>query len=155
MTESMLKNDPTLLDAGNEFAALLDIDWERLSGATNLSAQSVGSAPKSTNLATHLPGPAQWSLNPLTSPLHGDSGYHSQNLPWTLPSIPPTPAVLISPESAEFLKTAISADLQVKLSMQFSIIQQALAAEVKEMIRQAVTEMKEEFRLTRRRAKKQ
>jgi hypothetical protein len=58
---------------------------------------------------------------------------------------------MLAPETSELLKTAISSDLQVKLNIQLSTIQQSILSEVREECRKLLHEIKEEVRTLKRR----
>ena len=120
-----------------------DEDWERIQSQFQSPMGSNGSSP--SHVVIDMP-------QQFTS---FQRGYHGQNgIAWNnVPKLATPQTVMLAPETSELLKTAISSDLQVKLSMQFSLIQQSLLHEVREEMKKLLNEIKDEVRTLKRRRK--
>lgn len=84
-------------------------------------------------------------------------GYHGQNAtPWERPTprLATPQTVLLAPETAELLKTAISSDLQVKLGIQLASIQQSLMIDMRDELRRLLGAIVDEVRTLKRRQRR-
>lgn len=122
--------------------ANLDIDWEHVSVQSRRSlagnALASSSARTSRSASTHSDG-----LSPCDT--RAESAWKS--VPYA--HFPKT--VMLAPETTELLKTAISSDLQVKISIQLSSIHEAVMNAMKTECRALLNEIKEEVRTLKRR----
>jgi hypothetical protein len=124
-------------------------EWENVRAPTASNSPASTDSYSSCRNNTLQPGWHPMHPYPFEPAAYAPQGYHNQNQTFYKASTPQT--VMLAPETAELLKTAISSDLQVKLNIQLSLIQQSILSEVREEFRKLLNEIKEEVRTLKRR----
>lgn len=127
-------------------------DWEKLDIASGTGSPSSAISYASARQAPVLPGFFH-QYSPFLSAPPPQQNQYTQTMPWPVsyPQVASPKLVMLAPETSELLKTAISSDLQVKLNIQLSTIQQSIVSEVREECRKLLHEIKEEVRTLKRR----
>lgn len=139
------------LNAANQTHPVVD-DWEKLDIGSGTGSPSSAVSYASGRQAPVLPGFFH-QYSPFLPPTPTQQNQYTQTMPWPVPypQVASPKVVMLAPETSELLKTAISSDLQVKLNIQLSTIQQSILSEVREECRKLLHEIKEEVRTLKRR----